>query len=335
VLSGLRGGADVNGDRRIEYSELHAFLAAANREVKDPRGRLKVLVHPPNMNRRVALVDLSTRMDDGWLVGMTDHLGHFYVEDERGNRLLDLHAERNHEVSLSLPSEENLFLRNDEGETSIWIQTGNKIEIADVRVSTPVSTARGSITTAFRDGLFRAPFGPAYYRGFADRVGAISVTTTESTVSHPAKPPEVARLTISPPPPAETAEAERVALDTTAERLIPEVEVTEARPSDDSALASILLWSGAGAFLIASAVTGGLALDARSDYYDAPYPAEAQEAQDRYDRYRLAFWLTAGGAAAATVAGLLLYPWDSDDATSVVTPEISHEHVGVSLRFAW
>ena len=36
-------------DGKIEYSELSAFLSAANREVTDPRARLAVVVHPPAM----------------------------------------------------------------------------------------------------------------------------------------------------------------------------------------------------------------------------------------------------------------------------------------------
>ena len=51
LLSGLRGGADVNGDGRLEYSELGAFISAANRGVADPRARLRVVVRPPRRRR--------------------------------------------------------------------------------------------------------------------------------------------------------------------------------------------------------------------------------------------------------------------------------------------
>src|SRR4029453_685441 len=44
VLSGLRGAADVNGDRLVEYSELAAFLSAANGAVMDARARLDTVV---------------------------------------------------------------------------------------------------------------------------------------------------------------------------------------------------------------------------------------------------------------------------------------------------
>ncbi|WP_141332985.1 caspase family protein, partial [Myxococcus sp. AB025B] len=45
--SALLGGADVNGDGRVEYSELDAFVAAAIRGVKSPQARLAVRTFPP------------------------------------------------------------------------------------------------------------------------------------------------------------------------------------------------------------------------------------------------------------------------------------------------
>ena len=51
LLSALRGAADVDGNRRIEYSELAAFLAAANREVADRRALLQTVVTPPAWTR--------------------------------------------------------------------------------------------------------------------------------------------------------------------------------------------------------------------------------------------------------------------------------------------
>ena len=37
LLSGMLGAADVNGDLVVEYTEVQAFVAAANRDIKDPR----------------------------------------------------------------------------------------------------------------------------------------------------------------------------------------------------------------------------------------------------------------------------------------------------------
>lgn len=39
LLSGMRGAADINGDGTVEYSELGAFVSAANSGVRDPRAK--------------------------------------------------------------------------------------------------------------------------------------------------------------------------------------------------------------------------------------------------------------------------------------------------------
>ena len=46
VLSALHGAADVNADGRIEYSEVAAYVAAANSEVDDPRAAPTVVARP-------------------------------------------------------------------------------------------------------------------------------------------------------------------------------------------------------------------------------------------------------------------------------------------------
>ena len=51
LLSALRGAADVNHDGRIEYSEIYAFLGAANRGIDDTRARLSVVAHPPEIEQ--------------------------------------------------------------------------------------------------------------------------------------------------------------------------------------------------------------------------------------------------------------------------------------------
>ena len=104
-LSGLRGAADIDGDRRIEYSELAAFLTAANRNVTEsPRARPTTLVRPPARHPRAAVVEAAQTDRNGWLVGRPSALGPLYVEDARGNPLCSLHAEPGHRVALLLPT---------------------------------------------------------------------------------------------------------------------------------------------------------------------------------------------------------------------------------------
>ena len=58
VLSALRGAADIDGDRRIEYSEMAAFLSAANRSVLD-----RAPAHRPWFGRPTATPRRHRRAD--------------------------------------------------------------------------------------------------------------------------------------------------------------------------------------------------------------------------------------------------------------------------------
>jgi hypothetical protein len=167
LMSALRGAGDVNGDRKIEYSEVAAFLSAANREVVDPRARLAVVVHPPSINRRAPIVDLARLPGAQQLVGRTGRLGGLYVEDELGNRLVDLHAEPDHILRVSLPAGRTLFLHHGGGEARL--PADREVRIESVRTQPAATQARGALDLSLQRGLFAATYGPRYYRGYVDR----------------------------------------------------------------------------------------------------------------------------------------------------------------------
>src|SRR5205085_8359123 len=104
LISALRGAADVNGDGRVEYSELGAFLSAANREVQDPRARLRAVVWPPQAAPRAAIADLAISRGNARLTHIPAAAAPFFIEDARGNRLADGHPELGSTMSLSLPA---------------------------------------------------------------------------------------------------------------------------------------------------------------------------------------------------------------------------------------
>jgi hypothetical protein len=174
LLSGLRGGADVNGDGRVEYSELAAFLAAANREVSDERARLAVLTRAPLVNRRIPIVDLHELRDTGRLTGTGAALGWFVIEDERGNRLADVRAEPTFRVSLAVPAGETLFLRNSAQEARVSVPRGGVVTLSSVEMHPLSVLARGAVELALERGLFAASFGPEYYSGFVDGKSELS-----------------------------------------------------------------------------------------------------------------------------------------------------------------
>lgn len=55
VRSGLAGAADANGDGRVTYAELRAFVEVATREVKNPRYRPTVFARGPAGDDQSAL----------------------------------------------------------------------------------------------------------------------------------------------------------------------------------------------------------------------------------------------------------------------------------------
>lgn len=174
VLSALSGAADVNGDRLVEYSEVQAFVAAANRDLEDPRAVPDVVARPPRINRRAVLVALDELDGTAFLRG-APRIGRFFIEMENGQRQLDAHLSGDHEVTLALPAEGVAFLRAAPGEALLRLRSGDSISFARLAFREPRTAIRGSIERSFHDELFASPFTVEYYRGFVDRTGGLPV----------------------------------------------------------------------------------------------------------------------------------------------------------------
>ncbi len=179
VISGLLGAADVNGDARIEYSELQAFIAAANRGVKDPRAVLQVLARPPRINHSAPLVVLDQLRDAIVLSGQARALGHFFIELENGQRYLDANLAGESPAVLVLPAQTTMFVRTDQLEAQIPPRARGTLSLQALAFRPREVSTRGSIDAAFRAALFALPYGPTYYRGFVDSAQVPSVSFVE------------------------------------------------------------------------------------------------------------------------------------------------------------
>lgn len=176
VLSALSGAADVNTDGRVEYSELHAFVAAATRTFTDPRNRPRVVALPPKVNMHAPLLDRPASAQKGSILsGMASALGHFFIELSNGRRLLDCNVAGDLPLRLWLPNGTRAFVRTDDMEAEIEARSEGETRFADLRLRPRAQTARGSLEADYRQALFAAPFGVSYYRGFVDSAGVASV----------------------------------------------------------------------------------------------------------------------------------------------------------------
>jgi hypothetical protein len=276
LLSGLRGGADVNGDGRVEYSEIAAFLAAANREVTDPRARLTTLVAAPKLYPRVAIVDTRHARNVARLQGQAHHLGRFQIDDRRGNRLVDLRAESGFVVDVVVPAGEPILLSNESGETTIVASADSPTNLEEVGLEKGRARPRGAVAESMRRGLFAAEFGPSYYGGFVD-----------------------------------SADSQMVPVD-----LSPAgVRVVAGRPSRrGNHLAAWSAFAVAGASVAASGFFGVLAGRAYADFQDTNLERPSIAARDRYERYCILALSAAAAGVLSGALGYSL--WIHDDTGS-------------------
>jgi hypothetical protein len=188
LLSALRGAADVNHDRRIEYSEVYAFMAAANRQVGDVSARLAVVAKPPDINRRAPLLSLSDfpRTNLAWLSGVSGQYGIIELSDARGRRVATLHGDRSFVADLLIPAGITLYVRGGQKEASFQASPGEVVPFERLKFA-DATRARGAVEDAVRRGLFAAEYGRSYYHGVIDQMpGLISVDFPDSRDQEPA-----------------------------------------------------------------------------------------------------------------------------------------------------
>jgi len=270
VISGLRGAADINHDGRVEYSELGAFLTAANRDILDNRARMQNIIRPPLSQTRAALIELDADSTVGWLTDIPSSAGQFFVEDQQGNRIVDGHAEFGFSMSVAIPPGRLLFVHDGEREAELLVPRGVRRRFDTLPFHRRPLRTRGSMESALEKGLFLMPYGPSYYSGYVDSRDVVGVV---------------------PPPPSDGSFSQVTVSDS-------------GRPKR-----GILVWSlrgASGALLGSSLIFGGLASNARSDFEAASTQAAAAQANDRFKLdSAVALTFVASAAVCAAVSYLV------------------------------
>ena len=166
LRSALSGAADINGDGRIEYSEVGAFITAANHRVKHQRARLRPFVKPPSADRSAPLLDLDRATDRVLLYLPPAHAGRFSVEDERGVRHADLHKSGDGGVRLALAQNRRYYIRHGDEESVLPPSSRGDVDLDRLERGPARSDPRGALDATYRKDLFALPLSRSFYQGY-------------------------------------------------------------------------------------------------------------------------------------------------------------------------
>ncbi len=166
VRSGLYGAADADGDGRISYREIAAFIERANAAIPNERYRPDVYARPPADSGMLADVRraLARRVEVKTKTG-----AHYALENGLGVRLADLHPGTGHKMNIIRPGVGKLYLRQIKGREEYGLP-GNQavIRLADLQPEQPRVAMRGAAHEAF-GRVFALPFDEEAVRRFRFR----------------------------------------------------------------------------------------------------------------------------------------------------------------------
>ena len=189
LRSGLMGAADINGDGRVEYSELQAFLAASVFGVRDPQTHLEVHATAPSLAPREPLVEDAP---PGPVLDIPAGFAatRVTVTDGTGLPLADLNRAPDAAVRLSLPVRSFYWLKTPQGEARLGPNPQGlpTLELQPVALSMRALKRRAWPTACSRSGLIRS-----FYDGFVASTGLVPVGfgggVSTTSVSSPAPVP--------------------------------------------------------------------------------------------------------------------------------------------------
>ena len=159
-----------DGDEAITYAELGAFLQTANAAIKNPRFKPDFMVRAPNhdLERRI----LSYPQGRATLFFSPRTWGHFYIENARGERVLDAHPSRDQPLRVQVPEERPLFVRRNDERAEYVVSNAGSVAVAELSQTRPEVAQRGALSLAF-EWIFSAPFAESDVRAFKERAAAV------------------------------------------------------------------------------------------------------------------------------------------------------------------
>jgi hypothetical protein len=159
VRSGLLGGADANGDGRITYAELAAFVRVANQAVRNEQYRPEILARAPS-NGDDVLLDVREALAGRVHFG-PGLAGRQVLEDGLGVRWADVHPSPRQNLTLALPAQpwggKLLFVASLADNTEYRMTAGSDVDLAQMKPQPRAILSRGALHEAFAL-LFTLPF---------------------------------------------------------------------------------------------------------------------------------------------------------------------------------
>lgn len=194
VRSAMAGAADIDQDGAVTYSELRAFIAAANGKVRDPKAKLEAHAQAPLLHLDEPLFDRRLAPEAPTLHVPASLADRYWLEDGRGVRYADFNLGSDGPVTLVLvPVSNTYFLRNGREELRVPLDVMRAADASELTREPITLAMRGAETLAFQRDLFAIPYGRAYFEGFlAAQRSARSPRARPSTKIPPAPLPSVA-----------------------------------------------------------------------------------------------------------------------------------------------
>ena len=177
--SGLLGGADINDDGQVEYSELAAFVAASLHGVKGMPARLSVNAFAPTAAPRRPLVGPAPEGPS-----VTFPAGFEYarlsVEDAGGRRLVDVRRSPQQWTQILLPPRDVYWVRTPDAEARVTLA---QLSAGPPELQPRELRERGPAEEALRRGLFAVPLDRSFYDEYVVATGLVPVDFSSFTPS--------------------------------------------------------------------------------------------------------------------------------------------------------
>ncbi|MFT3706302.1 MAG: hypothetical protein QM817_01420 [Archangium sp.] len=168
VRSGLRGGADADGDGQVTYRELAGFVERANQRIVNQSYRPRVSFAGPKGDANAALLARAETTEGAMLQLDDSRARRLTLRDAQGVRVLDVNQEQGTPLTLRLPAGPLQVTERTEADgvlrsTTLSLAAGFRGALDSAQPASSL-TSRGE-SEVFRE-LFREPFGRVALAGF-------------------------------------------------------------------------------------------------------------------------------------------------------------------------